>query len=481
LAPRDRRLTRRGLIQLGAGALGLPLLSSLITAPRRLARAAPNQLPEIQFDIADFLSPAENLDGTLFQLGPVFTLFVTGRLSRSPNRRDADVLASAFEAIENSYPYSPSGVFLSIAYGIPYFNRLPGGMQGELVSGRMPRLLLDRRRFALEEAVPAPTDVSAANPDIEKANFNIPVAIETNDFVITMRSDLQENLLDVMSWMTGAGELAGQTLAPPRFEGLIEFTSSRLMFIQRGTPRRLAESEALSYADRINPDSPMWMGFASQQVDSSGPAPITTFQGNRSAQFTDANGDSYFADGSVQHLSHAILDLDRWYADNQPYVKRVSQMFRSNPPPASGEDGFNNGGGPAFVANSFRGRDDARQNAIGEGTDGGAGAIGHTNAIQRASRAADGTAFHIRVDGPGYDEMDVPSGRKQPKSHFSIYLPSSEVFERMRRYQSAVDLEKAYGLATGRAGIEPFTTTTRRQNFLVPPRRHRAFPLVELL
>jgi hypothetical protein len=77
--------------------------------------------------------------------------------------------------------------------------------------------------------------------------------------------------------------------------------------------------------------------------------------------------------------------------------------------------------------------------------------------------------------------MDVPSGRKQPKSHFSIYLPSSEVFERMRRYQSAVDLEKAYGLATGRAGIEPFTTTTRRQNFLVPPRRHRAFPLVELL
>jgi hypothetical protein len=29
-------------------------------------------------------------------------------------------------------------------------------------------------------------------------------------------------------------------------------------------------------------------------------------------------------------------------------------------------------------------------------------------------------------------------------------------------------------------GLERFLTTTRRQNYLIPPRRHRAFPLVEL-
>jgi hypothetical protein len=29
-------------------------------------------------------------------------------------------------------------------------------------------------------------------------------------------------------------------------------------------------------------------------------------------------------------------------------------------------------------------------------------------------------------------------------------------------------------------GLERFLTATRRQNFLVPPRRHRAFPLIEL-
>lgn len=29
-------------------------------------------------------------------------------------------------------------------------------------------------------------------------------------------------------------------------------------------------------------------------------------------------------------------------------------------------------------------------------------------------------------------------------------------------------------------GLERFITATRRQNFLIPPRRHRAFPLIEL-
>ena len=36
------------------------------------------------------------------------------------------------------------------------------------------------------------------------------------------------------------------------------------------------------------------------------------------------------------------------------------------------------------------------------------------------------------------------------------------------------------GVAVEDNGLERFLTATRRQNFLVPPRRHRAFPLTEL-
>jgi len=37
-----------------------------------------------------------------------------------------------------------------------------------------------------------------------------------------------------------------------------------------------------------------------------------------------------------------------------------------------------------------------------------------------------------------------------------------------------------FGVDPTANGLERFITATRRQNFLVPPRRHRAFPLIEL-
>jgi len=37
-----------------------------------------------------------------------------------------------------------------------------------------------------------------------------------------------------------------------------------------------------------------------------------------------------------------------------------------------------------------------------------------------------------------------------------------------------------FGVSPSGNGLERFITATRRQNFLVPPRRHRAFPLLEL-
>jgi hypothetical protein len=478
------RLSRRQVLELGATGLvasSLALVDALTSPLTRVAKAAPSDLPATQFDIADYVAPAESIDGTLFQFGPVFTLFVTTRLTRKPDAADQRMLADALANIEERYAFTPSGVFSHIGYGLPYFNRLPGGLTGDLLAGHMPRLLLDRRRYALEEAVPAPTDVAPQNPDASKSTYNLSTTIEANDLLFTFRSDVRENLTDVLAWLLGSNELNGAGVQSPSFAGLNEVTSTRLMFVQRGLPRRIAESEGLPYASRIHPDSPMWMSFASQQADSSGPAAITTFDGNRSAQFTSAAAGDYFAGGAIQHLSHVILDLGQWYADAEPYLERVQHMFRSNPPPSTGnDDQFTDGGGPAFLPNSFQGRDDARQNAVGQGTLNGLQRIGHTTALQRASRAADGTPIHLRIDGPGYDNLDVPDGTKQPKLHFSMFIPTAEVFERMRRYQAGTDLVSAYGVGPQANGIERFTTTTRRQNFLVPPRAHRSFPLLEL-
>src|SRR5438552_140605 len=78
-------------------------------------------------------------------------------------------------------------------YGIPYFNRLSQSN----VAANMPRLLSNNSRFALEEAVPAPTDVVPGN-GITKKTFNVPVVIERNDVLIALRSDSTTNTGDVL-------------------------------------------------------------------------------------------------------------------------------------------------------------------------------------------------------------------------------------------------------------------------------------------
>jgi hypothetical protein len=348
----------------------------------------------------------------------------------------------------------------------------------------MPRLLADRSRAALEEAVVSPTDVSPANPDIKKQTFNVPVRIEANDFLLTLRSDSTGHLHDVQAWLTGSNSLRGKYVVSPAFHGLFAITSVRAMFQQIGLPRKVADRHKLRFATHVNPQSPMWMGFADQQKDGSGPPSITTFQGNPSARFTTTRaGGDYFFNGAVQHLSHVIQDLPQFYADppEEPFTERVQYMFRSDPIPSLGnKDQFKDGGGPAFLDNINQGTDDARRNAQGIGTFQGAHRMGHLAGLQRSSRAADGTPIHIRMDGPGFDAMDVPDHSLQPKLQFTVFVPTADFFASMRRNQAALDLVKANNVASDDNGIERFLTATRRQNFLIPPRRHRAFPLLEL-
>ena len=106
--------------------------------------------------------------------------------------------------------------------------------------------------------------------------------------------------------------------------------------------------------------------------------------------------------------------------------------------------------------------------------------MGHLAALHRSSRTSKGTPLHIRMDGPGFDTMDVPDGSSQPKLQFTVFVPTTNFFAAMRRNQAANDLVETHGVEEEDNGLERFLTATRRQNFLVPPRSHRAFPLLEL-
>jgi hypothetical protein len=484
----DRTVSRRTVLKVAAAtglALTAPSILDTLAGPtNRLAHSAPGLLPDIQFDIGAFIAPAETISGVPVRFGPVFTRFVTLALTRNPTEIDQQKFEVALDTIESHYPFSPQGVFTFVGYGIPYFKRLPGGMRGPLVQRLVPRLLSDRTRLALEEAVPSPTDVSPLNPGITKQTFMVPVVIEHNDMLLTFRSDVLAHTADILDWLlNGSNRLNGRATRSPQFHGLFRVTSNRVMFQKIGLPRKVAEANHLAFAAQVNHQSPMWMGFADQQTDGSGPAAITTFQGNRSARLTTARPGDYLANGAIQHLSHVIQDLEQFYAvPDEPFTERVQYAFRSDPIPALGNtDQFRDGGGPAFLRNAFQGTNDAFKNAAAINTFQGKHRMGHLAALQRSSRAADGTPIHIRMDGPGFDSLDVPNGSSQPKLQFTVFVPTADFFTRMRRNQASLDLVKQHGVADDDNGLERFITATRRQNFLVPPRRHRSFPLLELV
>jgi hypothetical protein len=493
-------VSRRTLLRTGgafAGALGtLALLEELAIVPERVAWAADTlAFPDVQFDLAPFMPPAQTIDGIAVALPPVHTTFLTARLARIPTNGDQLRLEGALRTIETTYSYSPSGVFTHVAYSDTYFNRLPG----IVTAAAMPKTLsfngLPANQPALKRAVAGPTDVASGNRVLElrRPEFTVPVRLESNDLLFTIRSDNPSIVADVVAWLSGSNRLKGRIVGSPSFVAGMTITSSRAMFVQVGLPRSIANSQNLAFRTFVNPSSPMWMGFADQQVDASSPAQDVTFVGGHGIKLTDARAGDYFDNGAIQHLSHVLLDLQQFYVDGREpeepvdhrenFDERLQYMFESPSQVAEDpNDPFTDGGGPrnrgtrgAFLPNVFRGAGYARQSAQQFGR------MGHISQLHRSGRTSDGRPIHLRIDGPGFDAMDTTTGRNTPKLQFSGFFATADFFAALRRNQASVDLLDEFDLEEEDHGLERFITATRRQNYLIPPRRHRAFPLVEFV
>src|SRR5450631_1427651 len=442
-------MSRRSALKKGAATAFLlsqaALFEQLALAPVRPASAA-TTFSDIQFDMGAFINPAQVFnDGAgsvTAQFAPTYALLQPVTLNRTPTKADQATLANALTTIEASYPASPSGALIfSVSYGVPYFNRLPQSV----VQANMPRTVafggLAAGRPVLVEAVPSPTDVvgglvggpGATIPGVTKDRFNVNVVIENNDMLFEIRSDSMVNLSAIPLWFQGSNNLNGKGVPSPNFNGLFTFQPPRIQFVQVGLPRKMAVNYGFEFASRINPNSSMAMGFVDQQTNAAGPAAITTFLGNSSAKLTNATAGSYFDNGSIAHFSHDIEDLYQFYStpgqdprhpDGETFTERCQYMFRSNQlgttngiPAAGNTDQFTNGGGPAFVNTLFQGTGAAllaAQDSAGlftpanqtlSATFTGLPRVGHEEALQQVSRAADGTPPRRPNDGGGFAEI----------------------------------------------------------------------------
>jgi hypothetical protein len=315
----SRPVTRRSALKRTGGAfvgtlaaLGtLSMLEDLSRVPIRVEPADEvTSFPDVQFDLGPFMPPAQTIDGIKVGMPPVHTTFVTARLARTPSRTDISRMENALRAIEASYPYSPGGVFTHVSYSDNYFARLPSS----LVSAAMPRTLSGNQPV-LKRAVAGPTDVApgAHVMTLRRPEFNVPLVLENNDILFTVRSDDPSFVSDVVRFLSGSNVLAGRSVASPRFDAGMTITSARAMFVQMGLPRNVAANNGLPFASFVNPFSSMWMGFLDQQVDASAPAQNVTFVGGGGIHLSNAQAGNYFDNGSIQHLSHDLMDLRQFY------------------------------------------------------------------------------------------------------------------------------------------------------------------------
>ena len=456
---RRTRISRRRLLQatggvlaVGAGAAALYKGLALIAPPTRQAVEPPRGgYPRGQYQIADYgvrvrPDPESAVDVVI---PPVWNLVITATLTLAPGRREQQRIEAALRAVERAYAYAPAGVFVLVAYGLPYFRAY---VRQNLFMTHVPRMADDATTPVLLDAIRFPSDPPST-------------LLEANDIVFQFRSDMLGNLRDVQrALFERSGMLAGQSAPAADIADLFHVTSVRTGFVGAGLPHQMAEHAALRVAAEIPPAAPLFMGFTSTQQSGEAKEVAVSFDGKRDPllqPLTTARPGDYFAGGAALHVSHMFEDLDRWYT--LPYEERVARMFHLNAVTTPGRITLE-----THWLNPNTTEIDAQQHRV----------IGHNEAVQVGSRSAEGQALQLRVDFNTMDAMDGDAPK--PGLHFLAFTSGSRVFHQSRQGMDATVIAQRYGVPSHANGINDFLHVTRCQNFLTPPRSHRAFPLIEL-
>lgn len=464
------RLTRRQLLVGGTaaaalGAVGAYELVDRLTdsAPRRFGEGrAPEQ------HLLDGMRIADD-DGVEIVVPTLHHQIVTAELVADPGPDEQNALEEVLRRLEGDFEGTPAGLAVTVAWGLPYFRRyVPAAPRRHLPVDRRastPR----RRRLALLDAIRFPSDPED-------------VLLEENDAVFLLRSDRQEHIQE------------GAQAIFDAMDGALAMTSVRKGFAGGGfdggpgLPKQLAVAAGVPGADLIPDGSELFLGFTSTQRHALGPPRIVNFE---TLGFVDLGPRSYFHGGTHMHLSHVFEDLEAWYL-NFDFAERVDTTFR---PRLAVDPGTKTVPQPPETAAST---DDVRSDFRRFG------AIGHSSSMQSASRlqadvmGADGTLYRKGTAIPqraDFNTLDNPffwSSRPdrdemqdEPAAglHFVVFNPSSDDFHRNRLAMDGVFADGAPIPLEPRArgqGLNSILRTTHRQNFLVPPRRHRSFPLAEL-
>jgi hypothetical protein len=457
------RLTRRTFLG-GAAAAAVgggiyELVDRLGSAPARpLAEPAGMPAEQHLLDLATTHS-----EGVEVVVPPLHSAVVTANLDNLSDLRGAQrQLEDVLRRIDSTYALTPAGLGVTVAWSQTYFDTY-------VSTQAKAHLPYDRRA---QKSVLVPTRRFPSDP----AN----TILEANDVAVLFRSDRVEHIeaarkeifdlpfftvASIRRGFAGGGFGGGQSL-----------------------PKKMAVAAGVPGADLIPDGSELFLGFTSTQKAGLGPGTIANHE---TLGYVDLRS-GYFRNGTHMHLSHISEDLEAWYL-NFDFDERVLTAFR--PGMTNVRQGMQTvPQGPAAVSPEA---ELVRQFHK-------TGRFGHSASIQATSRLLQdtvgedgthypkGTAIPQRAD---FNTLDNPFAfsadpkgdglSNQPAAgvHFVVFNPSGDDFERNRLAMDGVfpgGKKLPVAPRNRAAGFNSVLTTTHRQNFLVPPRRHRSFPLVEL-
>ncbi|HMI29628.1 MAG TPA: hypothetical protein VK490_07950 [Gaiellaceae bacterium] len=421
-------------------------------APKRVA--APSSRPDEQH-LLDGLSVIVD-NNVEVVVPPLHHQLITANVRADDLRAAQGQLSDALDELDRTYEQTPAGLGVTFAWGLSYFERhVPEAWRAHAPYDRRAN------KPALLPAVRFPSD-----PD--------ETLLEDNEVAILLRSDSRDHLAHA----AGVLDL-----------DLFDVTSIRRGFVGGGLPKKVSMAAGIPGADLVPATAQLFLGFTSTQKDALGPRLIANHE---TLGFVDLGPKDYFQQGTSMHVSHLFEDLEAWYL-NFDFRERVATAFRPGQPDVregtlTVPQPLKRADSPRLVEREFRTQ----------------GRIGHSSSIQASSRlqrdhvATDGTVYKRgtaipqRADFNTLDNpfdwtsrRDVDQFQPGPRAglHFVVFNPSSDDFHRNRRAMDGVlpdGTRLPLDARERNQGFNSVLRTTHRQNFLVPPRRHRSFPLAEL-
>jgi hypothetical protein len=484
--PVSRRSFLRGAATLSATAIagrGVYGLLDGIVHPARAEAATAAARRQEQY-IVDAVSFVLDNNTSVF-VPPLYNDVFTAKLApgtwtKAALKSAQTRLEAALARVEAPYPATGAGLTMVIAWGLPYFRTyVPGPWQAKAPRDLSLPLVGGQKQLGVLDAIRFPSDPAD-------------VVLEDNHVALKIRSDDSAILQSVEQ------QLFADVGGPAYVGDLLQLTSKRIGFLGRGfgtnsVVKQLALAAGVPGAEEIPDRAQLSMGFTSTQVEALGLDNIVSFETLRGV--TDQYPSGYFAHGCAMHLSHLDLDLPTWYGKS--YADRVGRMLSPSTAVPADPATVTLPNGAAQVATRAQVQADAAR-----------GAMGHNSALQMATRlGADtldnygrlrkkGSAVPFRED---FNTLDNPFSwyvdangtvhtppADQPGLHFAVFVPTSGKFHAARTAMDGVlpdgtDLRTQYGLTDQQIGINSLMRATHRQNFVVPPRAHRSFPLAELL